>query len=79
MNRKSSYISTIRFMFSLNNKMFVPQFSENNETLSVLTLVPGVEDDGKYLTCRAENKHIQESAIEDKWRLNVQCKLKTSC
>ncbi|KOB78250.1 Uncharacterized protein OBRU01_02793, partial [Operophtera brumata] len=46
-------------------------FSENNETLSVLTLVPGVEDDGKYLTCRAENKHIQESAIEEKWRLNV--------
>ncbi|CAH1637534.1 unnamed protein product [Spodoptera littoralis] len=52
-------------------KRMAKNFSENNETLSVLSLVPSVEDDGKYLTCRAENKHIQDSAIEDKWRLNV--------
>lgn len=39
----------------------------------MLSLVPSVEDDGKYLTCRAENKHIPDSAIEDKWRLNVHC------
>ncbi|CAD0203702.1 unnamed protein product [Chrysodeixis includens] len=52
-------------------KRMAKNFSENNETLSVLSLVPNVEDDGKYLTCRAENKHIQDSAIEDKWRLNV--------
>ncbi|XP_047536861.1 hemicentin-1-like [Vanessa tameamea] len=52
-------------------KRMAKNFSENNETLSVLSLVPGVEDDGKYLTCRAENKHIPDSAIEDKWRLNV--------
>ncbi|CAH0689953.1 unnamed protein product [Spodoptera exigua] len=54
-------------------KRMAKNFSENNETLSVLSLVPSVEDDGKYLTCRAENKHIQDSAIEDKWRLNVHC------
>ncbi|XP_045453069.1 hemicentin-1-like, partial [Melitaea cinxia] len=52
-------------------KRMAKNFSENNETLSVLSLVPGVDDDGKYLTCRAENKHIPDSAIEDKWRLNV--------
>ncbi|XP_028031278.1 hemicentin-1 [Bombyx mandarina] len=52
-------------------KRMAKNFSENNETLSVLSLVPGVEDDGKYLACRAENKHIPDSAIEDKWRLNV--------
>ncbi|XP_026318067.1 hemicentin-1 [Hyposmocoma kahamanoa] len=52
-------------------KRMAKNFSENNETLSVLTLVPSVEDDGKYLTCRSENKHIPDSAIEDKWRLNV--------
>lgn len=50
------------------------QFSENNETLSVLSLVASSEDDNKYLTCRAENKLIPDSAIEDKWRLNVHCK-----
>ncbi|XP_041969482.1 hemicentin-1-like [Aricia agestis] len=52
-------------------KRMAKNFSENNETLSVLSLVPGVEDDGKYLTCQAENKHIPDSTIEDKWRLNV--------
>ncbi|XP_050673051.1 uncharacterized protein LOC126970949 [Leptidea sinapis] len=52
-------------------KRMAKNFSENNETLSVLSLVPSVEDDGKYLTCRAENKHIPDSSIEDKWRLNV--------
>ncbi|XP_053613496.1 hemicentin-1 [Plodia interpunctella] len=52
-------------------KRMAKNFSENNETLSVLSLVPSVEDDGRFLTCRAENKHIVDSAIEDKWRLNV--------
>jgi hypothetical protein len=52
------------------------QFSETgNQTLSVLTFIPVVDDDGKYLTCRAENPFIPDSAIEDKWRLVVHCKL----
>ena len=51
------------------------QFSETgNQTLSVLTFIPVVDDDGKYLTCRAENPYIPDSAIEDKWRLVVHCK-----
>ncbi len=44
-------------------------------TLSVLKFVPTIEDDGKYLTCRAENPAIADSTIEDKWLLNVECKL----
>lgn len=55
----------------------VSQYSEqNNQTLSILTFVPVIEDDGKYLTCRAENPSIPDSALEDKWRLNVHCKFK---
>lgn len=51
------------------------QFSEqNNQSLSILTFVPVIDDDGKYLTCRAENPSIPDSALEDKWRLNVHCK-----
>ncbi|CAH1104095.1 unnamed protein product [Psylliodes chrysocephalus] len=47
-------------------------FSEqNNQSLSILTFVPVIDDDGKYLTCRAENPSIPDSALEDKWRLNV--------
>ncbi|XP_061930553.1 hemicentin-2 isoform X2 [Apis cerana] len=45
---------------------------ENNQTLSILSFVPSIDDDGKYLTCRAENPVIPESALEDRWRLDVQ-------
>lgn len=60
--------------------IFAFQFSEqNNQSLSILTFAPVIDDDGKYLTCRAENPSIPDSALEDKWRLNVHCKLYLSC
>jgi len=46
---------------------------EGNQSVSVLSFVPGIDDDGKYLTCRAENTEINDSALEDRWRLNVHC------
>ncbi|KAK9306027.1 hypothetical protein QLX08_003098 [Tetragonisca angustula] len=42
-----------------------------NITRSVLSYVPTMEDDGKYLICRAENPVVTNSALEDKWRLLV--------
>ncbi|XP_063706128.1 uncharacterized protein LOC134835187 [Culicoides brevitarsis] len=54
-------------------KRMSKNFSEQgNQSLSVLTFTPAMEDDGKYLTCRAENPVVPDSIIEDKWRLNVQ-------
>ncbi|XP_069683124.1 neural cell adhesion molecule 2 [Periplaneta americana] len=44
---------------------------EGNQSVSVLSFVPVIDDDGKYLTCRAENPEINDSALEDRWRLNV--------
>ncbi|BES90972.1 CD80-like C2-set immunoglobulin domain [Nesidiocoris tenuis] len=44
---------------------------EGNLSVSILSFVPGIDDDGKYLTCRSENPWIPESALEDKWKLNV--------
>ncbi|XP_055525427.1 hemicentin-1 [Wyeomyia smithii] len=53
-------------------KRLSKNFAETgNQSLSVLSFTPAVEDDGKYLTCRAENPLIPDSAIEDKWRLVV--------
>ncbi|XP_031784662.1 hemicentin-1 [Nasonia vitripennis] len=52
-------------------KTYAPQ---NNQSLSVLSFVPSIDDDGKYLTCRAENPNIPNSALEDKWHLDVQYK-----
>ncbi|XP_015518297.1 hemicentin-1 isoform X3 [Neodiprion lecontei] len=46
--------------------------TENNQSLSILSFVPMIDDDGKYLTCRAENPVIPDSVKEDKWRLDVQ-------
>ncbi|KAK0079824.1 hypothetical protein PV325_000765 [Microctonus aethiopoides] len=42
-----------------------------NVTRSELSYVATIEDDGKFLTCRAENPIVQESALEDRWRLIV--------
>ncbi|XP_078038309.1 neural cell adhesion molecule 2 [Augochlora pura] len=42
-----------------------------NITRSQLSYVPTMEDDGKYLTCRAENLVVPDSVLEDKWRLQV--------
>lgn len=62
-------------MVSLTKPHTCFQFNEpDNQSLSILTFTPTREDDGKYLTCRAENQFIEGSAIEDKWRLVVHCK-----
>ncbi|XP_054746887.1 uncharacterized protein LOC129252242 [Anastrepha obliqua] len=53
-------------------KKFTKNFNEpDNQSLSILTFTPTREDDGKYLTCRAENQFIEGSTIEDKWRMVV--------
>ncbi|KAG4077787.1 hypothetical protein HA402_011216 [Bradysia odoriphaga] len=54
-------------------KKLIKNFSEppDNQSLSVLTFTASAVDDGKHLTCRAENSYISNSAVEDKWRLVV--------
>ena len=41
---------------------------------SVLLYEPTIEDDGRYLTCRAENAALRNTALEDQWTIQVHCK-----
>ncbi|XP_022644624.1 uncharacterized protein LOC111243395 isoform X3 [Varroa destructor] len=38
---------------------------------SILTFTPGIEDNNRILACRAENKAIPGSALEQAWKLDV--------
>ncbi|KAI4492952.1 hypothetical protein M0802_009789 [Mischocyttarus mexicanus] len=49
----------------------VRNFQEGSTSVSVLHLIPTIEDDGKFLACRAENPKLPEAAIEDRWKLKV--------
>nr|XP_015837001.1 PREDICTED: nephrin isoform X2 [Tribolium castaneum] len=45
--------------------------NDGNTTTSTLSFVPRKEDDGKYLSCRAENKMMSTDRLEDKWKLEI--------
>nr|XP_040567526.1 hemicentin-1-like [Lepeophtheirus salmonis] len=36
-----------------------------------LRFIPNISDDGRYLTCRAENPALMNTAIEDQWAIKV--------
>ncbi|KAG8182360.1 hypothetical protein JTE90_010125 [Oedothorax gibbosus] len=42
-----------------------------NLTVSTLHLVPTPDDNGKILSCRAENPALPQAAIEDEWTIRV--------
>ncbi|XP_076366228.1 neural cell adhesion molecule 2-like [Tachypleus tridentatus] len=44
---------------------------DGNHTISQMSFIPSIEDNGKNLTCRADNLLIPKSAITDVWNLVV--------
>ena len=47
---------------------------EVNGTLSKLSLIPAMEDDGRIVTCRALTPLLAGGFVEDEWRMQVFCK-----
>ncbi|KAL7016960.1 hypothetical protein ACKWTF_010208 [Chironomus riparius] len=45
--------------------------SDGNLTRSILTYIPVLDDQGKYLSCRAEQSLIPESGIEQGFKLDI--------
>ncbi|XP_076758356.1 nephrin isoform X2 [Xylocopa sonorina] len=46
-------------------------FQEDGTSISVLQWTPSIEDEGKFLVCRATNPKLQETGLEDRWKLKV--------
>lgn len=42
-----------------------------NVTTTTVIFIPSREDQGKFLSCRAENMHLPNNAVEDQWRVQV--------
>ncbi|CAM1310999.1 Uncharacterised protein g5577 [Pycnogonum litorale] len=47
---------------------------DTNLVTSILKFVPSSDDNGKYLSCRADNPRVPGSALEDGWKLQVHYK-----
>ncbi|XP_028039796.1 nephrin-like [Bombyx mandarina] len=43
----------------------------DNLTMSVMSFVPTLDDDGKPITCRAENPNVTTLSMETSWTINV--------
>lgn len=54
--------------------MFQADDVKENVTTSEMTFVPTTDDNGKSITCRAENPQVPSKTIEAHWMLEVVCK-----
>lgn len=58
---------------SLNGKAKETVAGDGNSTISRLQFRPTNEEHGKLLVCKAHNPETPDSALEDRWELNVLC------
>lgn len=48
---------------------------DGNICTSLIQFTPGKEDDQKFLSCQGRNEMIEDSGVEDQWKITVYCKL----
>lgn len=54
--------------------------ADGNQTTSTLSISLNRTDAGKYLSCKAYNSYVPSAeALEDGWKLDIQCKLFRWC
>lgn len=49
-------------------------FTVDNYTSNTVAFLPSIHDNGKFLSCRADNPLLSDSSLEDGWTLNIHCK-----
>jgi hypothetical protein len=55
------------------NEVLESHSSDSNTTISTVSFIPDISDNGKHLSCRSENPVIPGSALEEGIRLHVTC------
>ena len=46
---------------------------QGNVSSFIFSFTPEKADDGKFLSCRARNELIENTAVEDQWQITVYC------
>lgn len=71
------HVVTTRKHQNVQNEFLIHSQDEalTNITKSVLNFVPTTEDDGKSITCRAENPKVSGLFLETTWKIEVICEL----
>ncbi|TGZ54848.1 Kin of IRRE-like protein 1 [Temnothorax longispinosus] len=63
--------TTIKTIILLNFLDGSQEERSENRTVSTVEFEPGVEDDGKSITCRAENPNVTGLFVEKSWKIDV--------
>lgn len=63
-----------KFPILLQSVVCFQEETRENVTISELSFVPTTEDDGKSITCRAENPNVTGLFLETSWKIDVVCK-----
>lgn len=73
LNEKNGDIKQQRYDQSLYIDM-LQMVVQANKSFSKLTITPTTDDNGRILTCRAENPSMMGKYLNSSWKLNVVCK-----